>query len=105
MIQKMGPLENLLGLVPGMPKLPSSATDGKSLKRVEAMILSMTPRERHNPDILNGRRRARIAKGSGTHVSELNDTLRRFEEMKRLMSRVAKSGNPMKQLQQMMGRR
>jgi signal recognition particle subunit SRP54 len=105
MLQKMGPLENLLGMIPGMPKLPDSPADRNRMKQAEAMILSMTPLERRRPEVLNARRRQRIARGSGTQVSELNELLRRFEEMKKLMGRMSKSGNPEKQLKQWLGRR
>lgn len=69
------------------------------------MILSMTLEERKRPEILNARRRLRIANGSGTSVSELNTLLRRFEEMKKMMQRLARGGNPEKMLKQMLGGR
>lgn len=104
-VKKLGPLENLLGMLPGMANVKTSPTDEKSLGRVEAMILSMTVEERKRPDILNARRRLRIANGSGTSVSELNTLLRRFEEMKKMMQRLARGGNPEKLLKQMLGGR
>lgn len=104
-IKKLGPLENLLGMLPGMSNVKTSPQDEKSLGRVEAMILSMTPQERKHPEILNARRRLRIANGSGTSVSELNTLLRRFEEMKKMMQRLARGGNPEKLLKQMLGGR
>jgi signal recognition particle subunit SRP54 len=105
MLQKLGPLQNLLGMMPGMSKLPVSAGDEKRLTHVKAMISSMTPVERKRPEVLNARRRQRIAKGSGRSVSELNDLLRRFEDMKKMMSRLTRSGNPEQQLKQLLGRR
>ena len=66
MLRKMGPLENLLGLLPGMDKLKNSGVDEKQMRRVEAIVLSMTPGERSRPDVLNARRRQRIARGCGT---------------------------------------
>lgn len=104
-IKKLGPLENLLGMLPGMSNIKTLPGNEKSLGRVEAMILSMTSQERKRPEILNARRRLRIANGSGTSVTELNDLLRRFEEMKKMMQRLARGGNPEKLLKQMLGRR
>jgi len=88
MIRRMGPLENILGMIPGMDKLPSSSIDEKQLKRVEAIILSMTPSERARPDILNARRRQRVARGSGTTVTEVNDLLLRFGQMRKMMKKM-----------------
>jgi signal recognition particle subunit SRP54 len=104
-IKKLGPLENLLGMLPGMANVKTLPGDEKSLGRVEAMILSMTLEERKRPEVLNARRRLRIANGSGTSVSELNTLLRRFEEMKKMMQRLARGGNPEKLLKQMLGGR
>jgi signal recognition particle subunit SRP54 len=87
-LRKMGPLENILGMVPGMDKLKGSSVDEKQLKRVEAIILSMTPLERARPDILNARRRQRIARGSGTHVSEVNNLILRFTQMRKMMKNM-----------------
>jgi signal recognition particle subunit SRP54 len=89
-IQKMGPLDKLLKLIPGASKmkLPSGATDPKRLKHVEAIILSMTPQERANPKIINGSRRARIAKGCGRPVSEINRLLKQFKEMQKFMKQM-----------------
>ena len=105
MMKKLGPLQNLLGMIPGMPKVPDSVDSEKSLRRVEAMIRSMTLEERSRPGILNARRRQRIARGSGTSVSELNELLHRFEEMKKMMQRLARGGSPDKMLRSMMGKR
>jgi len=66
------------------------SVDEKQLKRVEAIVLSMTPGERKNPDILNARRRQRIARGSGTSVSEVNTLLQKFSQMRRLMKNAGK---------------
>jgi signal recognition particle subunit SRP54 len=105
MVRKLGPLQNVLGMIPGMPKMPDSVDGEKSLRRVEAMIRSMTPEERSRPGILNARRRQRIARGSGTSVTELNELLHRFEEMKKMMQRLTRGGSPDKMLRQLMGRR
>ena len=78
-MQKMGPLKNVLGLLPGMnpAMLQAAKVDDKKMKQVEAIVLSMTPKERANPDIINGQRRLRIAKGSGRSVQEVNTLLER----------------------------
>jgi len=89
-IRRMGPLENLLGLIPGMSKIKDSGVDLNQLRRVEAIILSMTLEERRRPDVLNARRRQRVAQGSGTTVTEVNNLLRRFLDMKKLMKSPGK---------------
>ena len=90
MMRKLGPLENILGMLPGMGNLKGFSVDEKQLKRVEAIVLSMTAQERQKPDILNARRRQRIARGSGTSVTEVNDLLRRFDQMRKLMKNAGK---------------
>ncbi len=90
MLRKMGPLENLLGLLPGMDKLKNPGVDEKQMRRVEAIVLSMTPGERSRPDVLNARRRQRIARGSGTTVTEVNNLLLRFQDMRKLMKSPGK---------------
>src|SRR6202050_923034 len=105
MVKKLGPLQNVLGMIPGMPKMPDSVDGEKSLRRVEAMIRSMTPEERSRPSVLNARRRQRIARGSGTRVTDLNELLHRFEEMKKMMQRLTRGGSPDKMLRNLMGRR
>jgi signal recognition particle subunit SRP54 len=86
-VQRMGPLEQLMKLIPGAGKLkiPGGQMDPKRMKHVEAIILSMTPQERKNPKIINGSRRARIARGSGRPVSEINRLLKQFQEMQKFM--------------------
>jgi len=96
MLKKLGPLDGLLGMIPGMGQM-KGAVDDKQLKRVEAIVLSMTLQERSRPDILNARRRQRIARGSGTTVTEVNDLLRRFQQMKKMFKQPQK-------LKKMMGR-
>jgi signal recognition particle subunit SRP54 len=89
-VQKMGPLDQLLKLIPGAKKLkiPAANMDPKRMKHVEAIILSMTPQERNDPKIINGSRRARIAKGSGRPVSEVNRLLKQFKEMQGFMKQM-----------------
>jgi signal recognition particle subunit SRP54 len=91
-IRKMGPLEDLVKMIPGARKMiPAQANlDGKELTRVEAMLESMTPQERRRPDIINGSRRRRIARGSGTSVQEVNRLLRDYGTMKRMMHQMGK---------------
>lgn len=93
-IKKMGPLSQLLGMVPGLGQatkdLPADVTD-KQMKRIEAIISSMTRAERQHPDILNGSRRRRIAQGSGTTVQEVNQLVSQFKQMQRMMQQF-KSG-------------
>lgn len=88
-VQKMGPLDQLMKLVPGAPRLlPTGGIDPKKMKHVEAIILSMTPEERRTPKILDGSRRKRIARGSGRPVSEVNRLMKRFAEMEKTMKRM-----------------
>ena len=93
-IQKLGPLEGLLKMLPGVNSkmLKQANTDPKRMKHVEAIILSMTPAERKNPSLLNGSRRLRIARGSGRPISEVNRLLEQFRDMQKLMKKAA-SGN------------
>jgi signal recognition particle subunit SRP54 len=88
-VQKMGPLEQLVKLIPGVgAKLPTANMDPRRMKHIEAIILSMTPEERRKPEILNGSRRARVARGSGRPVSEVNRLLKQFKEMQKIMKQV-----------------
>jgi signal recognition particle subunit SRP54 len=91
MLKKMGPLQGLLGMLPGMGKqLKDVDVDDKQVARVEAIIRSMTPQERKDPKVLNGRRRKRIAAGSGTTVTEVNRLVKQFGEVQRVMKSAAK---------------
>ena len=93
-IKKLGPLENLLKLIPGASKLGLNNIniDPKQLGHIEAIILSMTPKERHNPDIIKASRKTRIAKGCGLSVQEVNKLLTQFEQMKKMMKQFS-NGN------------
>ena len=85
-LKKMGPLDQVLEMIPGIaPEVRGQAVDERKLKRLEAIIDSMTPKERRRPDLLDGRRRKRVARGSGTTVQEINQLLRQYAEMRRLM--------------------
>lgn len=96
MLKRMGPLENLLGMIPGMGNLKDSSIDEGQMKRVEAIILSMTPKERARPELLNARRRQRVARGSGVTVTEVNTLLQRFGQMRKMMKKM--SGGGMKKM-------
>jgi signal recognition particle subunit SRP54 len=92
-IRKMGPLQNIIGMMPGIPKELKNADIGeKEIGRIEAIIRSMTPEERAKPDLVNGSRRARIATGSGTTTSEVNLLLKQFKEMAKMMKRFGGAG-------------
>ena len=88
-LKKMGPLGNVLGMLPGVPKEMKNAQIGDdALKPIEAIIRSMTPLERRKPEIINGSRRTRIANGSGTSVAEVNRLIKQFQEMQKMMKRM-----------------
>jgi signal recognition particle subunit SRP54 len=93
-MQSMGPLKNVLGMLPGVnpAMLQAAKIDEKKLKHVEAIVLSMTPKERADPDILTGQRRLRIAKGSGRTVQEVNQLLAQFKQMQKVMKIAGKTG-------------
>ena len=100
-LKKMGPLSQVMGMIPGMNRLPANAAvDEKGLDRIEAIIQSMTKEERLRPSILNGSRRRRIASGSGTAVQDVNRLLKQFEDMQRMMKRFGK-GNMRRTLRSM----
>jgi signal recognition particle subunit SRP54 len=87
-IKKMGPLEQIIGMIPGMgniKQLAQQQPDDKQIARVEAIINSMTPHERRRSDVINGSRRKRIAKGSGTSVEEVNKLLKQFVQMRKML--------------------
>jgi signal recognition particle subunit SRP54 len=93
-VKKMGPLNQVLGMLPGMnPKIMKNIdVDEKRIRRVEAIIMSMTPQERNDPSIINASRRRRIASGSGTTIQEVNSLLKQFEEMKKLFKMMSGAG-------------
>jgi signal recognition particle subunit SRP54 len=94
-LKRMGPLESILGMIPGLGNLKELAQnkpDEKQLARVEAIISSMTPAERRNDQIINGSRRKRIAAGSGTSVEDVNRLLKQFVEMKRVLQMIGRGG-------------
>lgn len=96
-VKSMGPLDQILGMIPGMGgarelKKMQQEIDPKELSRVEAIINSMTPAERRRPEIINGSRRKRIALGSGTRVQDVNRLLKQFEEIRRMMKQLTEAG-------------
>jgi signal recognition particle subunit SRP54 len=96
-VRKMGPLSGILGMLPGMgalKQLKNADVDERELDRVEAIILSMTPRERANPGLINGSRRKRIAAGSGTKVTQVNQLVKQFDQMKVMMKAMANGRMP-----------
>ncbi len=93
-VRKMGSLSKIMGMIPGMGdfKEQIAEIDDKEIDRIQAMILSMTPAERDDPKIIDGSRRQRISKGSGTSVSEVNNLVDRFFEARKMMSQMASGG-------------
>jgi signal recognition particle subunit SRP54 len=92
-IRKMGPLADVLGMVPGMSqRLKNVKLDENALKRTEALILSMTPHERERPKILNANRRRRIARGAGLTVQHVNRMIQQYDQMVTMMKRMRKGG-------------
>ena len=97
MMRQMGDMKDLLKMIPGveqaMKKMGTGGPDpDKEMRRIEAMLSSMTPEERANPDVLNGSRRKRIASGSGTSVADVNAFLKRFGDAKKMMKKLSKMG-------------
>jgi len=98
-MKKMGPLSQLLGMIPGLGNLTrneelTSALDGKEMKHMEAIITSMTLEERRRPEIIDGSRRRRIARGSGTTPQEINQLVNQFEQMRKMMKQVSSGRMP-----------
>jgi signal recognition particle subunit SRP54 len=94
-LRGMGPLEQLIGMIPGLSRvkgLPDATAQEKELKRVEAIIDSMTPGERQRPEVLNGSRRKRIASGAGTSVADVNRLLKQFADMQKMMRQLMQAG-------------
>jgi signal recognition particle subunit SRP54 len=107
-MQKMGPMGQIMSMIPGMggmAKEAQAAVDRGDLRRTEAIILSMTPRERREPGVLNASRRRRIAKGSGTSLPEVNRLVKQFGEMQKLMKQLSGAGGRRAAMGQLLGRR
>jgi signal recognition particle subunit SRP54 len=95
-VRRMGPLQNLLGMMPGLAgqQLKGMKVDERELDRVEAIILSMTAEERRRPELIKGSRRLRIARGSGTSVQAVNQLVKQFDQMRKLMRQIGKGKMP-----------
>ncbi|RTQ52248.1 signal recognition particle protein [Hymenobacter gummosus] len=108
-IKKMGNLKDLVGMIPGMGKaMKDVEIDDDAFKPIEAIIRSMTPQERQNPDILNGSRRKRIAAGSGQGIQQVNNLMKQFDEMRKMMrtmNKMSQTKGGMAQMAKMMGMR
>ncbi len=92
-VKKMGPIQNLVGMLPGIPKeLKNAEIDEKEIGRIEAIIRSMTLEERREPQLMNGSRRLRVANGSGTTTNEVNQLLKQFKEMQKMMRMLGRGG-------------
>ena len=107
-LKRMGPLRNVMEMLPGFNKLAATpemeeALEGDQLKFVEAIILSMTKEERRTPDIINGSRRKRIARGSGTSVQEVNALLEQFDQMRTMFRQISSGKGPWAQLARQQG--
>ena len=107
-LKRMGPLRNVMEMLPGFNKLADmpdmeEALEGDQLKRIEAIILSMTLEERHNPDLINGSRRRRIARGSGSTIQAVNQLLDQFHEMRTMMRQMSSGKGPWARLAQQYG--
>ncbi len=91
-VRKMGSLSSIIGMLPGIPgmkELKNVQVDERQMDRLEAIVFSMTPEERRHPEVIDGSRRQRIARGSGTQVSDVNNLLKQFREMKKLLKQMA----------------
>jgi signal recognition particle subunit SRP54 len=95
-VRRMGPLQSILGMMPGLSghQLSNMKVDERELDRVEAIILSMTPEERRRPELIKGSRRLRIAKGSGTNVQAVNQLVKQFDQMRKLMRQIGRGKMP-----------
>ena len=94
-IRRMGPLQSLVGMLPGVgSQLRGLKLDEREMDRIEAIILSMTPEERRHPEIIKGSRRLRIARGSGTNVQAVNQLVKQFGQMRKVMKQVSRGRMP-----------
>jgi signal recognition particle subunit SRP54 len=93
-VRKMGPLANVLGMIPGLPQNQLRQVDERELDRVQAIILAMTPEERRRPELIKGSRRLRIARGSGTSVQHVNRLVKQFQQTRKVMRTIGRGGRP-----------
>jgi signal recognition particle subunit SRP54 len=96
MMRRMGPLQSLLGMIPGFggEQLKNMKVDERELDRIEAIMLSMTPEERRRPELIKGSRRLRIARGSGTSVQQVNQLVKQFGQMQKVMKQIGRGRMP-----------
>jgi signal recognition particle subunit SRP54 len=96
MVRKMGPLTSVLGMIPGFAghQLQNMKVDERELDRIQAIVLSMTPQERRRPELINGSRRLRIARGSGTSVQQVNRLVKQFAQMRKVMRQLGRGKMP-----------
>ena len=100
-IKKMGNIKDLVGMIPGVGKaMKDIDVDNDSFKGIEAIICSMTPKERSDPSLLSGNRRKRLAAGSGTNIQEVNKLVKQFEDMRKMM-KMFSGGNAQKMMRNM----
>jgi len=98
----MGNLKDLVGMIPGVGKaLKDVDINENAFKSIEAIIHSMTPEERENPDVINGNRKLRIAKGSGTNIQEVNKLMKQFEDTRKMMKMMSNKDQMMKMMKNM----
>ena len=103
-IKKMGSIKDLVGMIPGMSKmLKNVEVDDDAFKPIEAIIYSMTPTERQNPDLINGSRRKRIADGSGTTIQQVNSLMKQFNDMRKMMKKMNKMSTSKRGLTNLLG--
>jgi signal recognition particle subunit SRP54 len=106
-VKKMGSLSSVMEMIPGMGQLSKKMSvgdlDDGRMERIEAIIRSMTPQERQRPEILNGSRRRRISRGSGTTPADVNQLLNQFKQTQKMMKQMAKSRNPMALMKMLKG--
>jgi signal recognition particle subunit SRP54 len=96
MMRRMGPLQSLLGMLPGFggQQMKNMKVDERELDRIEAIMLSMTPEERRRPELIKGSRRLRIARGSGTTVQQVNQLVKQFGQMQKVMKQLGRGRMP-----------
>ena len=103
-VKKMGNVKDLMGMIPGMGKaLKDTEIKEDAIKHIEAIIYSMTSKERENPEIINGSRKNRIAKGSGTNIQEVNKLMKQFGDTKKMMKMMSNPANMRQMMKQMKG--
>src|SRR4029077_16601789 len=94
-VRRVGPLQSLIGMIPGMGKeLRGAKIDEREFDRLQAIILSMTPEERRHPELIKGSRRLRIAQGSGTNVQAVKQLIKQFDQMRKVMRQVTQGKMP-----------